>query len=212
MSEAYSFDGTNWDLIWRRSDPVTLTFYPDWSQGYMYSNGQPCVGSVVGVRNNDLLQGYWDISQGSPAGDWDHTQSVAHFGDLAAQLAIRPVIKSASLRLRLAVGYGGDPKNTNVMLGYLDSGGSPLGDWNHTDTNKNLQDTGDLFTANGQVKTIVLNAAMRNALQAGNLGIAFHDTTHSTSEAGKRATRAVFDGASAPSSDRPMLTVTLDYV
>jgi hypothetical protein len=213
VKEGYVRDAGTWKQFHQRSDPLTFVVYPDWSQGFMYSSGLQCVGSILsGVRDDDLIQGYWDVSQSSPSGTWSHVQSVAHFGDISAQIDERPIVKAATLRLTLKVGYGGDPKNTNVVLGFSNTAASKPADWNHTDTNKGVQDTGDLFTAEGQTKTITLNSAMRAALQAGSYGINVHDTSHSTSEAGKRATRAIFEGASAPTAVRPMLTLTLDFV
>lgn len=211
ISKAYAWDGDSWNQIWSASDPLTTSFYASWTRGYMYSTGQECVGSILaGVADNDLIQGYWDVSQGDPAGTWSHVQSAMYFDGLSAALALRPVIVSASLRLTLDTGYGGDPKNTNVVMGQLPTDSTvEYASWAHSDVGKGLQDTGDLYTADGQTKTITLNSAMRTALGVVP-GIALHDPTHSTSESGKRATRAIFNGASAGTSIRPQLTVTLD--
>lgn len=212
------YDGSAWQTAWSKSDPVTYTYYPAWTQGYMSDTGNGQInGSILsGVADNDIVQGYWESTQGSvpgPAGTWGYVSSVIAFPDLADELAVRPVIKSATLRLTMAVGYGGDPKNTNVVMGHPHGvvGTSPPTTRSHTHTNQALQDTGDLFTANGQTKTITLNQAMRDTLETYR-GIGIHDTADSTTETGKRATRAIFEGASQASSVRPLLTVTLDYI
>jgi hypothetical protein len=198
--------------VWPRSDPLTVSFYSDWTQGYMYSSGLQCAAILSGVAADDIPQGYWDVSQSSPAGTWSHVQSLIAFYDLLAYLDDRPIVKAATLRLGAKVCYGGAPQNTKAILGAANVGTTPYSDWNHTETWKGAQDTGEIYTAEGQVKNIVLNSAMRAHLQARRTGIAVHDINHYTSESGKRMTRAIFYGKSAVSSLEPYLTVTLDVV
>lgn len=216
IQKAWGWNGSAWGLLWQLSDPVTYNYYPSWTHGYMYDTGGQCRGGILsGVADDDLIQGYWESSQGSapgPAGTWEHVSSMMMF-NLGPELAERPVVKSGTLRLGLRVGYGGDPKNTNILLGH------PAGvmtttkpsTYAHSDLNKLLQDSGDLFTANGQVKTITLNAAMLSTIQTYR-AFGMHDTGHNTTESGKRANRAIFYGANAASNLRPQLSVTLDYV
>ena len=204
---------------WRKfhtlSDPVTLTFYPNYTQPYMY-NGSKAVGSVLsGVSDNDCVQGYWETGQTSPAGTWYHVTTLISFHDIAGNLAIRPVVKSAVLRMGLKVGYGGTPLSSRLVLGgYTTAAGAAPGTFGHTDTAKGLQETSaTIWTGEGQVKEVALNADMLNGIEnLGRYGIALHDTTHGASETRKRETRTIWYGASAATNLRPQLEITCDYV
>lgn len=204
----------SWREFYIRSDPLTLTFAPDWTQTYMF-NGENAVGSILsGVSNNDVIQGYWDTSQSSPAGTWSHVTGAMSFNDIAVHKATRPFIKSAVLRMGLKVGYGGTPLDSRLDLGAFTAATSTPSTLAHTDTAKDLQETtATIWTGEGQVKEVAFNAAMLDQLQSqSRYGIALHDTTHGTSETRKRQTRTIWYGASAASNLAPRLTVTFDYV
>lgn len=216
VEKGYVKHSGTWRQFYIISDPVTVTLAPDYTRTYMYNGGRAWC-SIVGVSDDAVMQGYWESSQGTvpgPSGTWSHVSGMMGFNDLAAQLAVRPVIKSAVLRMGLWVAYGGAPQSSRLVLGAYTTGASAPATIAHTDAAKGLQETvNTIWTAEGQVKEVAFNAAMLAQLQTSDrYGIALHDTTHGSSETRKRETRTVWYGASAASSLAPRLTVTLDYI
>ena len=214
---AWVRQGGTWQKFWPMSDPKTFSYYPSWTHGYMYDTGGKCVGSVLsGVDDDDVICGWWETSQGTvpgPLGTWDHVTSVISFAGLADDLAIRPKITSATLRLSGKVNYGGTGASLGVKLGTAAVGASKPATVAHTHTNKALQTASSLWVGTAgedDTKTISLNSAMRDALES-QRAIAIHDTAHGTSEDAKRAWRGILHGDTASDTIRPRLTVILDY-
>jgi len=210
--------GGTWHKFWPVNDPLTKSYYPTWSNAYMYDTGGKCIGSVLsGVRDDDLICGYWTTTQGSvpgPAGTWDHVTSIIRFGGLATDLATRPVIKSATLRLTGKVNYGGTGAALGVKLGTSNVTNTKPTTKAHTHTDIALQTFSSLWVGTGgedDTKTLTLGAAMRDALEQ-DQAISIHDSAHGTSEEAKRSWRGVLEGGSAATASQPMLTVTMDYV
>lgn len=228
-SRVLVFNGTSWVEAWVKSDPITRSFYPQWSWAY---HGPPHTGggitatgsdangakftspgyALYGLSDGDILQGNWS-NNAYDVGSLGLQTGLIGFEDkpanedgitLQTHLATRPNITSATLRLTSKSTYTDSVK---VAIGTFSDPGSAPATFLHTDTDKellrpsNIWDDDDTFT-------LTLTSTVYDKLET-QMGIALHTTDHNESA---NTSRGVWEGYLASTARRPLLTVTMDYL
>lgn len=213
--------GSTWAVAWAKADPKTLTFYANFTTNLRHSGGGALYDST-GTAANDAAA---DLYIGRYGGSYPyHFLSLIGFGlsnygtSLAAELAARPVIKSASLRLYRLPGAGlGSPSGTLSTGIWTQSGASNLpattlsgtyNDWSTMSTtsiNGWSYDTAKWFNVyGGQIQD----------LAAGKVLAISEVTSGYTSSGGTTNAYSRLYGLASGfnSSKTPLLQITLDYV
>lgn len=115
------WNGTAWVNAWTQTDPITLTFYATLTTSLRWS-GSSNVYDASGSHDDDTKA---DMHIGRYGGTYPyHYTSMMHFrdpsneggGTLDTAMGIRPVVKSASLRLRRVSSGLGSPAG-NIRVG-----------------------------------------------------------------------------------------------
>lgn len=103
------WNGSSWVTVWSKADPITRTYYADFSTQIRW-NGSSAVYNHSGSSADSKLS---DMYIGRYGGSFPyHYTSVLGFGNstnnfsIAQSLAVRPTVKSATLRLYRLSGSG----------------------------------------------------------------------------------------------------------
>jgi len=198
---------TTWKNVFVKSDPEINTYYADDVNSFRPT-------AVGGWRNNDTLyQGSWNNGDHIGIVTFDRTA-------IAARLAIRPVVTSATLRLKRLDSHGwGTTASTSLQL------------WQGASSVANASEVID--TASGQpdlvngtiqplaetwarlaTKTVSIPTSWITDLgdeTIGGIGMAFTSETLSNT-GGEDTGYMQFFGTTAATAEQPLLTFTCDYV
>lgn len=211
------WNGSTWVTAWTKASPKTITLYADFATNLRHSGFGAVYDSSATAGNDaaaDLFIGRYNGSQPY------HFLSLIGFNSatLAAELATRPVVKSAALRLYRKPGAGyGSPAGDLVTGIWTQSNARSLpattlsGTYNDftpyaaTSIDGWAYDTTRWFTMNGQH---VLDLAAGKVLSISEVIGGF-----TTSGATTPAYSKIYGLAEGYNTSKmPAITVTLDYV
>lgn len=211
VKEIWVHWGGSWRHSYVRSDPISGSFYPDWTNSYSYDNGGDEPQWTMDPIGYSLYQGDWD-TVGHPSGmqrtgafmRWDVSAMQSYFDgredvtDIDLRLGVRAQYTSNGIHPHIWVPANpywiGGSKPSSISPPSLDAG---------TDT------IGTRTTTGNNVSTDLPNSLGEFILGGSTDVIICYDG--GTDTAAKELYRGGFYDSTDSNSVKPYLTITADY-
>lgn len=199
--EVWAREAGAWRQVYVRSDPLTLTFGPSWSQGYA-EDGHKIEFTFA---DDDMLQGDWDLvgeTHGSQRAKGAMAFAITGFGSrtVASLVRVRLTVKSQYTTNGI---YPRVEMWTNVLSSIPATFAHVHG--LHTTT-------GVRTTVGNAVYTTMSDAVGNEFIAATKNTIVTHDFGDGTGSADKEYYRGTFYGETAVSGTEPKIEITADYI